>query len=111
VDSTIRKASLQCVFRDSGHAPFRHTLRDMTLQHMKFALTAIWMIGVVWVLAISGYLRSMSDIPLLAVLSAAPPAAMWLLWNEPVQTASERLQSVHGTVDDKKPRRWGAGAR
>jgi hypothetical protein len=74
----------------------------MTLQHMKFALTAIWMIGVVWVIAISGYLRSISDLPLLAVLAAAPTAAMWLLWNEPAQTASERLQSVHGTGNDKR---------
>jgi hypothetical protein len=77
----------------------------MTLQHMKFALTAIWMIGLVWVLAISGYLRSMADVPLLAVLASAPPAAMWLLWNEPPQTATERIQTVHGTGNDKKPRR------
>jgi hypothetical protein len=76
----------------------------MTLQHMKIALTAIWMLGVVWVMAISGYLRSMSDVPLLAVLAAAPPAAMWLWWNEPAQTASERLQSVHGTSNVKRPR-------
>jgi hypothetical protein len=73
----------------------------MTRQHMKFALTVIWMLGLVVAIAISGYLRSVPGILLLAVLAAAPPAAMWLWWNEPVQTPSQRNQSVHGTGGER----------
>jgi hypothetical protein len=91
----IPQAFGQCVFRDSKHAAIRHRLRDMT-QDMKFALTVIWMLGIVVAIAISGYLRSVPGVLLLTVLAAAPPAAMWLWWNEPVQTANQRIQTVHG---------------
>jgi hypothetical protein len=94
----------QCVFRDSAHAAIRHTLRDMTQQHTKFALAFIWMLGVVVAIAISGYFRSVPGVLLLAVLAAAPPAAMWLWWNEPVQTASQPVQTVHGNGISKRPR-------
>jgi hypothetical protein len=94
----------QCVFRDSAHAAIRHTLRDMTQQHTKFALAVIWMLGIVVAIAISGYLRSAPGVLLLAVIATAPPAAMWLWWNEPAQTASQRVQTVHGNGIGKRPR-------
>lgn len=71
---------------------------------MKSALAAIWMLGVVVVIAMSGYLRSMSDAVMMAALAAAPPAAMWLWWNDPAEALKQRIQTVHGNGVAKTPR-------
>lgn len=76
---------------------------------MKLALAAIWMVGVVAVIAMSGYLRSMFDVLLLGALAAGPPASMWLWWNAPAQTRASEIQTVHGNGASKRPRshvRW-----
>jgi hypothetical protein len=71
---------------------------------MKLTLAAIWMVGVVAVIAMSGYLRSISDVLLLGALVAGPPASMWLWWDEPAQTASQPIQTVHGNGASRRPR-------
>lgn len=66
----------------------------MKPQHVKLALAAIWMLLAVVVVASLGYLRSGSDVLMLAAVALAPPAAMWFWWNDPAQTLSESIQSV-----------------
>jgi hypothetical protein len=82
----------------------RHTIRHMKHQQTKLGLTAIWMLGAVVIIAMSGYLRSMSDVLMLAALAAAPPAAMWLWWNDPADALNQRIQTVHGNGIGKRPR-------
>jgi hypothetical protein len=76
----------------------------MTQRDMKLALTVIWMLGIVVAIAISGFLRSVPGVLLLMALAAAPPAAMWLWWNEPAEPASQPIQTVHGNGMGKRPR-------
>lgn len=66
----------------------------MKSQHVKLALAALWMLLAVVVVAALGYLRSPSDVLMLAALALAPPAAMWFWWNDPAQTLSESIQAV-----------------
>jgi hypothetical protein len=70
----------------------------MNHQHMQSALATIWIFGLVIVVAMTGYLRSMSDGLMLAALGLGPPAAMWLWWTDPAETASQPIQTVHGHV-------------
>jgi hypothetical protein len=94
---TPRKAS-ECVFRDSAHAVICHTLRHMNHQHMQSVLATFWIFGLVIVVAMTGYLRSMSDGLMLAAFALGPPAAMWLWWTDPAETVSLPIQTVHGNV-------------
>ena len=71
---------------------------------MKLALTAIWMLGCVAGLAMAGYLRSISDVLMLATLAVAPPAAMLWWWNDPAAALNQRIQTVHGNRLDVRPR-------
>jgi hypothetical protein len=75
----------------------------MKHQQMKLAFTAMWMLGVVVVIAISAYLRSMPDVLILATLAAAPPTAMWLWWNDPAEALNQRIKAVHGNGVVKRP--------
>lgn len=77
----------------------------MKPQHVKLALAAGWMLLAVVVVTAFGYLRSPSDVPMLAALALAPPAAMWFWWNDPAQTLSQSIQAVRGNDTSKKPRR------
>jgi hypothetical protein len=66
----------------------------MKTQHMKLAVAAVWMVLAVVLVAALGYLRSPSDVLMLAALALAPPAAMWFWWNDPAETLSESIQAV-----------------
>jgi hypothetical protein len=77
----------------------------MKPQQVKLALAAVWMLLAVVAVAASGYLRSPSDIVMLAALALAPPAAMWFWWNDPAQTLSESIQAVSRNDPDKTSRR------
>ena len=77
----------------------------MKPQQVKLALAAGWMLLAVVVVAALGYLRSPSDILMLAALALGPPAAMWFWWNDPAQTLSESIQAVRGNDAGKTPRR------
>ena len=77
----------------------------MKPQQVKLALAAGWMLLAVVVVAALGYLRSPSDILMLAALALGPPAAMWFWWNDPAQTLSESIQAVSGNDAGKTPRR------
>jgi hypothetical protein len=77
----------------------------MKPQQVKLALAAGWMLLAVVAVAASGYLRSPSDIVMLAALALAPPAAMWFWWNDPAQTLSESIQAVSRNDPDKTSRR------
>ena len=76
----------------------------MKHRQMKLALAAMWMLGVVLIIAMSGYLRAMSDVLMLVTLAAAPPAAMWFWWNDPAEALNQQIQTVHGNSIDKRPR-------
>jgi hypothetical protein len=67
----------------------------MKPQQVKLALAAGWMFLAVVIVAALGYLRSPSDVLMLAALALAPPAAMWFWWNDPAQTLSESIQAVN----------------
>jgi hypothetical protein len=67
----------------------------MNSQHMKLTIAAVWIVLAVVLVAALGYLRSPSDILMLAALALAPPAAMWFWWNDPAETISE---SIHAAV-------------
>jgi hypothetical protein len=77
----------------------------MKPQHVKLALAAGWMLLAVVIVAALGYLRSPSDILMLAAVALAPPAAMWFWWNDPAQTLSESIQAVRTNDPGKTPRR------
>jgi hypothetical protein len=66
----------------------------MKPQQVKLALAATWVLLAVVAVAALGYLRSPSDVVMLAALALAPPAAMWFWWNDPVQTLSESIHAV-----------------
>jgi hypothetical protein len=83
----------------------------MKHQEMKFALTAIWMVGVMVVIGMAGYLRSTSDVLMLATFAAAPPAAMWFWWNDPAEALNQQIQTVHGNGIGKRPGFTRAGRR
>jgi hypothetical protein len=67
----------------------------MNSQQMKLTIAAVWIVLAVVLVAALGYLRSPSDILMLAALALAPPAAMWFWWNDPAETISE---SIHAAV-------------
>lgn len=77
----------------------------MKPQQVKLALAAVWMLMAVVTIAASGYLRSPSDIVMLAALALAPPAAMWFWWNDPAQTLSETIRAVSRNDANRTPRR------
>jgi hypothetical protein len=77
----------------------------MKPQHVKMALGIGWMFLAVVVVAALGYLKSPSDLLMLAALAVAPPAAMWFWWNDPAQTLSQSIQSVRGNDPGKTTRR------
>jgi hypothetical protein len=77
----------------------------MKPQQMKLVIAAVWMLLSVVVVAALGYLRSPSDIVMLAALALAPPAAMWFWWNDPAQTLSESIHAVRGNDPGKTNRR------
>jgi hypothetical protein len=77
----------------------------MKPQYVKFALAAGWMLLAVVVVAALGYLRSTSDIVMLAALALAPPAAMWFWWNDPAPTLSESIHAVRTNDPGQTPRR------
>jgi hypothetical protein len=77
----------------------------MKSQQVKLALAAGWMLLAVVIIAASGYLRSPSDVLMLAVLAVAPPAAMWFWWNDPAQTLSQSIQAVRRNDAGKTTRR------
>jgi hypothetical protein len=66
----------------------------MKPQYVKLVLAAVWMLLVVAVVAALGYLRSPSDVLMLAVLALAPPAAVWFWWQDPAETLSESIHAV-----------------
>ena len=68
----------------------------MKSQHVKLMLAAVWMVLAVVIVAALGYLRSPSDVLLLAALALAPPAAMWFWWNDPAETMSESIHAARG---------------
>src|SRR5688572_16520041 len=55
----------------------------MKPQQVKLALAAVWMLLTVVIIAASGYIKSTSDVLMLAAVAMAPPAAMWFWWNDP----------------------------
>jgi hypothetical protein len=65
----------------------------MTIQNIKLAIAAAWVIVVAVVAMIAGV---SSPIGLLATgaVAAAPLIGMWLMWTEPTETLSESIQ--HG---------------
>jgi hypothetical protein len=77
----------------------------MKPQQVKLALSAVWILLAVVVVAASGYLRSPSDILTLAALALAPPAALWFWWNDPAQTLSESIKAVSRNDPGKTTRR------
>jgi hypothetical protein len=77
----------------------------MKPQQVKLALAAVWMLLTVVIIAASGYLRSPSDVLMLAALAVAPPAAMWFWWNDPVQTLSQSIQAARRNDTDTTTRR------
>jgi hypothetical protein len=77
----------------------------MKPQYVKLALAAGWMLLALVAVAALGYLRSPSDLLMLAALGLAPPAAMWFWWNDPAQTLSESIQAVRGNDTGKTSRR------
>jgi hypothetical protein len=86
----------------------RHDLSYASLmkpQQVKLALAAVWMLLAVVIIAASGYLRSTSDVLMLAVFAVAPPAAVWFWWNDPVQTLSQSIQAVRRNDTGKTTRR------
>ena len=86
----------------------RHELSYASLmkpQQVKLALAAVWMLLAVVIIATSGYLRSASDVLMLAALAVAPPAAMWFWWNDPAQTLSQSIQAVRRNDTGKTTRR------
>jgi hypothetical protein len=76
----------------------------MKSQHVKLALAAGWMVLAVVLVAALGYLRSPSDILMLAALALVPPAAMWFWWNDPAETISESIQAARGNDAGKTGR-------
>ena len=99
----LREVS-ESVYFETAHTP-RCVIRFvMKHQQMKWGLTAIWMLGAVLILAMSGYLRSLSVVLMLAALAATPLAAMWLWWNDPAEALNQRIQTVHGNGIGKRPR-------
>jgi hypothetical protein len=68
----------------------------MKSQYVKLVLAAVWVLLAVAVVAGLGYLRSPSDVLMLAALALAPPAAMWFWWNDPAETLSESIHAVRG---------------
>jgi hypothetical protein len=77
----------------------------MKPQQVNLAIAAGWMFLAVVVIAASGYLRSTSDVLMLAALAIAPPAAMWFWWNDPAQTLSESIQAISRNDAGKTTRR------
>ena len=61
---------------------------------MKLTIAAVWMVLTVVIVAALGYLRSPSDVLMLAALAIAPPAAMWFWWNDPAETISESIHAA-----------------
>lgn len=57
-------------------------------------IAAVWIVLAVVLVAAMGYLRSPSDVVMLAVLALAPPTAMWFWWNDPAETMSESIHAV-----------------
>jgi hypothetical protein len=70
---------------------------------MKSVLAAIWMLGAVLVIALSGHLRSTPGVLVLAALALAPPTAMWFWWNDPAEVLKQQIQTVHGNGIGKRP--------
>jgi len=79
----------------------------MRSQYLKFTIAAVWMMLAVALVAALGYLRSPSDVLMLAVLALAPPAAMWLWWNYPAETTSE---SIHAARENEAGKTTGRQA-
>jgi hypothetical protein len=77
----------------------------MKPQQVKLALAAVWMLLALAIVAGSGYLRSPSDVVMLAALALAPPAAMWFWWNDPAETLSETIKAVSRNDAGKTSRR------
>jgi hypothetical protein len=77
----------------------------MKPQYLKLALSAMWMLLAVVVVAALGYLRSPSDFLVLVALAVAPPAAIWFWWNDPAQTLSESIQAISRNDPGKTTRR------
>lgn len=73
----------------------------MKSQYVKLALAVGWIVLAVVFVAALGYLRSPSDVLMLAALALAPPAAMWFWWNDPAETMSESIHAVRGNETGK----------
>jgi hypothetical protein len=76
----------------------------MKPQQVKLALAAVWMFLAIVIVAASGYLKSTSDVLMLAALALAPPAAVWFWWNDPAQTLSQSIQAVRRNDSGKTTR-------
>ncbi len=76
----------------------------MKPQQVKLALAAVWILLAVVIISATGYLRSPSDVLMLAMLALAPPAAIWFWWNDPAQTLSQSIQAVRRNDPGKTSR-------
>jgi len=90
--------------RERDHPSYARLMRS---QYLKFTIAAVWMMLAVALVAALGYLRSPSDVLMLAVLALAPPAAMWLWWNYPAETTSE---SIHAARENEAGKTTGRQA-
>lgn len=74
----------------------------MTLQQVKIALAAVWVLSAIMVLISAAHVTSATDRLALTIFGALPPLVMWFWWNDPSQTMSE---SIHLARDEGRATR------
>jgi hypothetical protein len=63
----------------------------MELRQIKSTVAAVWVLAAIVIGLVAG-VRSPGGLVLLAALGLLPPLALMLLWKDPSQSMSERIQ-------------------